>query len=61
MHFVGDGKQGWKPSSLQLAASVAMRRQRTLQSRFLHALNMSPPVPETLLEKPQISGTENEG
>lgn len=31
------------------------------KTRPHHALNMRPLIPETLLEKPQITGTENGG
>lgn len=43
----------------QVAINVWLRQYN--QIRPHHALNMRPPVPETLLEKRQISGTERGG
>ena len=43
----------------QVAINVWLRQYN--QIRPHHALNMRPPVPETLLEKPQFSGAERGG
>ena len=43
----------------QVAINVWLRQYN--QIRPHHALNMKPPVPETLLEKTKISGTEKWG
>ncbi|WP_366141447.1 integrase core domain-containing protein [uncultured Shimia sp.] len=43
----------------QVAINVWLRQYN--QVRPHHALNMRPPVPETLLEKSKITGTEIEG
>ena len=43
----------------QLTINVWLRQYNHIRPH--HALNMRPPVPETFLEKPKITGTEPDG
>ncbi len=51
----------WFHSTKQAQVAINVWLRQYNQIRPHHALNMRPPVPETLLEKPQISGTETRG
>ena len=48
----------WFHSTKQAQVAINVWLRQYNQIRPHHALNMCPPVPETLLEKHQISGTE---
>jgi len=48
----------WFHSTRQTQVAINVWLRQYNQIRPHHALNMQPPAPETLLEKPQISGTE---
>ena len=48
----------WFHSTRQAQVAINVWLRQYNQIRPHHALNMRPPAPETLLEKPQISGTE---
>jgi len=51
----------WFSSIRQAQTAINIWLKQYNQIRPHHALNMLPPVPETLIEKTQISGTENWG
>ena len=48
----------WFHSTKQAQVAINAWLRKYNRVRPHHALNMRPPVPETLLEKPQITGTE---
>ena len=48
----------WFRSTKQAQVAINVWLTQYNQVRPHHVLNMRPPAPETLLEKPQISGTE---
>jgi transposase InsO family protein len=51
----------WFHSTKQAQVAINVWLRQYNQIRPHHALNMRPPVPETLLEKHQITGTETGG
>ncbi len=51
----------WFHTTKQAQVAINIWLKQYNQIRPHHALNMHPPVPETLLEKRQISGTETGG
>jgi len=51
----------WFQSTKHAQAAINVWLRQYNQNRPHHSLNMRPPVPETLLEKPQITGTETGG
>ena len=51
----------WFHSVKQAQTAINIWLRQYNQIRPHHALNMRPPAPETLLEKPKISGTEKWG
>lgn len=51
----------WFHTTKQAQVAINAWLRQYNKTRPHHALNMRPPIPETLLEKPQITGTENGG
>jgi Integrase core domain len=47
---------GWFPTTRQAQVAINQWLRQNNHIRQHHALGIRPPVPETILEKPQISG-----
>ena len=50
----------WFHTTKQAQVAINAWLRQYNKTRPHHALNMRPPIPETLIKKPQITGAENE-